>query len=45
VIVDLPRCRMCNSSPIEPERVDFENYRMTFVVDRAFRQALENAGR
>ena len=44
VSVDLPRCAMCSASSLQPDRVDFENGTMTFVVDKSFRDALAKAG-
>ena len=40
VIIDLPLCATCGVSRIQLVHVDFENFAMTFVVDRAFRDAL-----
>ena len=40
VAVDIPLCALCGSSRIRLLHVDFENYAMTLVVDKAFRDAL-----
>ena len=44
VRVELPQCKRCSAEgKPEPRHIDFQNYRMTFVVHRVFRDALRDA--
>jgi hypothetical protein len=47
LMVEVPQCHSCAAQhgPPTPRYVDFDRQRMTFVVDRAFKEAAERGSR
>ena len=45
IAISVPRCTACRSEEREPvvKRLDFDNRRVTFLVNREFRSALDKA--